>query len=497
MKIYIITIITFLSIYFSPQICLAEERFTAIDDNTQIISEDLQRILTEKGAEYRDSRWPENINEQKVSLDVVPQECLDHTVDWIRTMVKDKWLPDDLKNRMIAIPRKSLSEPDYLIVRYILDGYKIQIQENGIAVMILIETNNITEANESIEDFLTSAIYEFLNYPTDKRDSLQYRLNNFKYNDTLVYYGQVDCDFDISSVNAEMLRKRIWWNHTYCWTDGKRVYLGMVEMDGIPYTGRKLGSSRPGFRERFGMKILEEKISKMPAPELAEMLRHDEDFRNAAVALRCLRADLPANIDLLLNIAAETRSNMIIEGLVKPIKTSAILDEKLVVDKYLDFLEAQLKEDKPSVSREQAIRSIAQTVRIKFRKGWNRPLMPYGKGVDPNKLEVPYANTRVINILASCLDSNDVSIRTDAIRLLGFTGANDLNKVDEIKSLLDAQIIKEETRTEDPEIKAKLKEEIRDALRRLNNEIRYFKQVKQIMELQTGRPVDSNELRAK
>jgi hypothetical protein len=159
---------------------------------------------------------------------------------------------------------------------------------------------------------------------------------------------------------------------------------------------------------------------------------------------------------------------MIVEGLVKPIKPSASEEDKRLIDKHLNFLETQLKKDKPSVSRLQAIRSIARTV---FLRGPIRSAFRPYKIADANDLEVPYANARVIKILTSNVDNKDRSIRYAAIRWLGNVGANDLGKANNIAAVLNTQLAKVEASTEEQKIKTAMKKNIQRSLRNLNREI--------------------------
>jgi hypothetical protein len=233
---------------------------------------------------------------------------------------------------------------------------------------------------------------------------------------------------------------------------------------------------------KWGPKLSEEElvtIASLSTSELVEMLKNG-DTLHAYAALKELRAGegRKANFELLLNVAANTRGDMIVEGLVKPIKPSADAEDKRLVDKYLDFLEAQLKKVKPSVSHQQAIRSIAQTTYIKadIWPAWysRKPADPNIH--DPNELLVPYANDRVVNILMRCLDNSDRRIREVAIRWLANVGANDITQIDSVIAVLNAQVDKELSRKDKEEIKTKMKNRIHSALRQLNKNIdeRYF-----------------------
>lgn len=211
-------------------------------------------------------------------------------------------------------------------------------------------------------------------------------------------------------------------------------------------------------------------IARLSTKELAEMLKTGETLHAYAALDRLTANDgWKRNFDLLLSIAANKRGDMIVEGLVKPIKPSASDEDRRLVDKHLDFLKAQLKKDKPSVSRLQAIRSIARTVFLRGPGPIRSAFRPY-KIADANNLKIPHANARVINILTSNLDSTNWRIRNAAIRWLGRVGANDLTKVDNVVTVLNAQLAKVKARKETKAEKAE-KQNILRSLIHLKREV--------------------------
>ena len=230
---------------------------------------------------------------------------------------------------------------------------------------------------------------------------------------------------------------------------------------------------------KWGPKLSEEElaaIAKLSTTELVDMLKTGDTLHKFA-ALERLEANgaWKNNFDLLLSIAAERDgfSDMIVEGLVSGIEESASTEDKRLVGKFLDFLEAELKKDKPSVSRHQAIRSIAQAV---YRR---RPLPTPTR----TKLEIikhtkpPYGYGRAINILTSCLYSKDSSVRADAIDALGSVGAQDIARSNHIIAILEAQLAKEETSEENKAVKKGLRKTIEHALRRLRRQLSGPKQM--------------------
>jgi len=230
---------------------------------------------------------------------------------------------------------------------------------------------------------------------------------------------------------------------------------------------------------KWGPKLSEEElaaIAKLSTTELVDMLKTGDTLHKFA-ALERLEANggWKRNFDLLLSIAAERRGSgdMIVEGLVSATDESASAEDKCLVDKFLDFVEAELKKDKPSVSRYQAIRSIAQAV---YRR---RPLPTPTR----TKLEIikhtkpPYGYGRAINILTSCLYSKDSSVRADAIDALGSVGAQDMAMGNHIIAILETQLAKEETSEENKAVKKGMRKTIEHALRSLRRQLSGPKQM--------------------
>jgi len=268
MKFFRLLLLIVLIIVVGSETSFAVHKFDKISDDVKIVPEDLLPRLGQKGLEFTDSNWPKDIGRRKVDLAKVPDEVLQTAIDWMRIMIRDEWVPDDLKNQIIGIRKpkpgyfivKDSNEEnkihmqekgtvDYLIVRYKVDGHKIQVQENGIGMSILIDPNDSIYENQEIGNFMTDVIYRFLNYPKDKRGTLKFYLKSFTYENKKIYFGTVDCDFDRNDDEAWL--RRTWWNHSYVWTDGQKVYINLVEMDGKPC---KATYAKPGYPIRFDEK---------------------------------------------------------------------------------------------------------------------------------------------------------------------------------------------------------------------------------------------------
>lgn len=217
---------------------------------------------------------------------------------------------------------------------------------------------------------------------------------------------------------------------------------------------------------KWGPKLKKEELAKIDAlskEELIAMLKTGDTLHAYAALDRLTAGDaVKRNIDLLLAIAAEGPSNMIVEGLISPVELSASPDDKLLVDKFLDFLEEQLVLEKPSVTREQSLRSMVQAVR---RRNSHSP-SALARGARFQK-PPPYASSRVLVTLFWCLDHPDSHTRMAAVRSLGVLAYNDFGTIDGIIRVLELQATKEARRVAREETKLKLAEAVQDELKRL------------------------------
>lgn len=217
---------------------------------------------------------------------------------------------------------------------------------------------------------------------------------------------------------------------------------------------------------KWGPKLKKEELARIDAlskKELIAMLKTG-DTLHAYAALDQLTAgdDLKTNLDLLLAIAADRRGNMIVEGLVSPVELSASPDDKLLIDKFLDFLEEQLVLEKPSVTREQSLRSMVQAVRDRN----SHSPSAFARGARFQE-PPPYASSRVLVTLFWCLGHPDSHTRMVAVRLLGLLAYNDFGTIDGIIRVLELQATKEARTVGREETKLKLVEAVRDELKRL------------------------------
>jgi len=219
-----------------------------IREDVQLVSDGLQAALKARGLEYSDAAWPKQLSQKKVSAQEIPGRVLAKAANRLRVMIRKEYLPKEPNDWLVGIRKPVCGyTADYLVMRYALGPHLIQVQENGVAVSLLIDVNDPNLLSTRVEDFLTRAVRTFLNYPVDKLSKLKFHLRSFAHGGQTISYGTMDCDFDVASKQA--WQKRKWWNHTYVWTDGRRVYFSLVQMDGATYENK--GQAKPGFPKRF------------------------------------------------------------------------------------------------------------------------------------------------------------------------------------------------------------------------------------------------------
>jgi hypothetical protein len=268
MKIIKLSFIFVIFIVVNTLTASEDKKPKKIKDDIQIVSDDLQILLTDNGLEFKDSSWLNDRDYVKVDKSKVPEKVLAETTRWLKTMIKSDYLPDDPNSWLIPVrkpksgsynietePNGSIKKTynkregydDYLITRYSIGSHKIQIQDDASGINLLIDVNDTKIFHSNIEQFIINSIYEFLNFPEDQKSAFKFSLKSFTDNKKkIIYFGIVNCNFDSRIKDAQS--KRAWWNHTFLWTDGQRIYFSLVKMDGKPHD---LGSATGGLSPRF------------------------------------------------------------------------------------------------------------------------------------------------------------------------------------------------------------------------------------------------------
>ncbi len=155
----------------------AEEKASPMEPRAQIISKELLARLVEKRPEFAEAWWPMDL--PRVQTQDIPQPVYAHATKWLRTMIKAQWLPNDPDTWMAGVRKAEPRAADYLILRYGRRNQRIQIQEDGVGLSLLIDTGSFTDVKPEV--FLTSVIRKFLRYPEDKLGTLKFYLKSFEH----------------------------------------------------------------------------------------------------------------------------------------------------------------------------------------------------------------------------------------------------------------------------------------------------------------------------
>ena len=223
--------------------CSGASDFEAIDGDSQLFGNDLKDKLSSLRLEFHNAIWPTRDQvDKRLPLSDIPVKVLENAEHWIKSILQPRWVPDNLKGNFIAlrlnVPCIPPEDVDYLIGRYTLDGYQIQIMEDGSAVRILIVPLDMTPHNTSVKDYVVLMVKKFFNLPEERINEIVVNLDRYSPTDTL-HYGIMDC------IDKQTDALRTWWHHSYVWTDAQRVYFSVVEMDGTPKPLRsKFGHSK-------------------------------------------------------------------------------------------------------------------------------------------------------------------------------------------------------------------------------------------------------------
>jgi hypothetical protein len=233
------------ALHFFFSLPVYSEPFRSINHDDLLISTELKDRILKLSLEYRGTFWPDKGQlDLKLKNDDITERVKDAADKWIRIILRKDWVPDDLKENFIplrlSIPTIPPENVDYLITRYEINNYYIQIMENGAAVELLIVPVNRDISDTSTVDYLKKMVEQFINIPHEQIKDIIIKNHNESPNDTL-YYGTVDC------IDIDKGGSRKWWNHSYAFSDGSCIYLGIVECNGTPQKPQ----SRPGIADRF------------------------------------------------------------------------------------------------------------------------------------------------------------------------------------------------------------------------------------------------------
>ena len=196
---------------------------------------------------YFQALWPGGgeLARYGVSLSVVPPAVVEGAASWIRRIVKERWVPTEIGEQLIAMKDWKRRERcvnaeriafgvivDALITEFSRDGYNFQIQDDGKSLGVLVfplKPNGATPP--IIEEYVTGSISKFLNVPPPKTGSLEYTLKYSRIGaNKKIHYGQIWCEWDEQRQSSfEASKSQTWWNRMVVCTDGNFIFFSIPE----------------------------------------------------------------------------------------------------------------------------------------------------------------------------------------------------------------------------------------------------------------------------
>ena len=202
--------------------------------------------LADDHSAYLKAIWPSGgeLARYRVSLAEVPPVIVEGAASWIQRIVKERWVPTDIDEQLIAMKdwkrRGRRVFPgrvafgvtvDALMAEYTLGGYNFQIQDDGKTLGILVFPTKPDRAAPTIEEYLTGSISKFLNVPPAKIGGMVYTLKDSQLGeDGKIYYGQMWCEWDEQKNSSfEASKSQTWWNRMSVCTDGQFIFFSIPE----------------------------------------------------------------------------------------------------------------------------------------------------------------------------------------------------------------------------------------------------------------------------
>ena len=143
---------------------------------TSELSSKLDELADDNGI-YLQAIWPSGgeLARYGASLSVVPPAVAEGAASWIRRIVKERWVPTEIGEQLIAMKdwkrreRRVFADRtafgvtvDALIAEFSRGGYNFQIQDDGKYLGVLVYPVKPNRAAPSIEEYITDSISKFL-----------------------------------------------------------------------------------------------------------------------------------------------------------------------------------------------------------------------------------------------------------------------------------------------------------------------------------------------
>lgn len=205
--------------------------------------------LADENPDYLDALVPENpsVASNSIPISAVPPEVLNTSLYWIRKVVREEWLPKNLKNVISASKDLRLREDrrdarfglvlpcwvaDYIVSHYMVWEHTVYIQENDISVSARIHFPETVGIPDNPKIFVRECIKKFINISGEELESLSYDLQR---RGNLIH-GIVGKESTSTLVDGGQIKCPNWWWHrmTIC-TDGSFFFVSVPERDGKPF----------------------------------------------------------------------------------------------------------------------------------------------------------------------------------------------------------------------------------------------------------------------
>ena len=212
---------------------------------TSELSSKLDELADDNGI-YLQAIWPSGgeLARYGASLSVVPPAVAEGAASWIRRIVKERWVPTEIGEQLIAMKdwkrreRRVFADRtafgvtvDALIAEFSRGGYNFHIQDDGKYLGVLVYPVKPNRAAPSIEEYITDSISKFLNVPPAKLGSIEYTLEYSRIGaNKKIHYGQIWCEWDEQRQSSfEASKSQTWWNRMVVCTDGNFIFFSIPE----------------------------------------------------------------------------------------------------------------------------------------------------------------------------------------------------------------------------------------------------------------------------
>lgn len=217
------------------------------------------RNIGRKEPLFMDALFPElKANGTTITLSSVPGKVISHAKSWIKILVRKEWLPVSLDESTSALKDTILLElkgingvvfttigGDYIYADYLKKEHHLSIQENGIYISICIDMPEPINISKITNDNIKEFIVKYINVSKEELSSLSI---NMIQSGTIIYGAAQRPSFSISEDGRAMTdTPKYWRDKIFYLTNGKFLFLSVVERDGTPVHFQ----NRPGMPDRF------------------------------------------------------------------------------------------------------------------------------------------------------------------------------------------------------------------------------------------------------